>query len=255
MLLLVALALAGDPVRGEQLAGLAGCGACHTAPDGAPYAGGHPVETRFGTFYGSNLTPDAEQGLGLWTEGDFVRAMRYGHGPDGRPYWPAFPYTSFTGMDDEDLADLWAWLRTLPPDPRHDQPHHLLPRFRGGLGLWRLIAFRPARSVAVDRGQYLVDAVGHCGECHTPRTSLGVTRKRWYLSGNPDLHAPDITATALAEWSEHELASFLRDGMTPDGDVTGGEMGRVIREGTSKLSDADLEAVVAWLRAQEAPQR
>jgi mono/diheme cytochrome c family protein len=250
MLIWITLALAGDPVHGEQLAGLAGCGACHTADGGAPYAGGHAVVTRFGTFYGSNLTPDRVHGLGTWSEGDFVRAMRQGHGPDGRPYWPAFPYPSFTGMDDGDLADLWAWLRAQPAAATPDRPHEIVPRFRGGLGLWRALAFRPAKVVVADRGQYLVDAVGHCGECHTPRTSVGVPRRQRYLAGSVELHAPNLTPAALGDWSEHDWVTFLRDGMTPDGDMTGAAMGRVVHEGTARLSDDDLAAMVAWLRAQ-----
>ncbi|MEQ1508054.1 MAG: c-type cytochrome, partial [Myxococcota bacterium] len=108
-------ALAADPANGELLAGLAGCGACHTADGGAPYAGGGPIETRFGTFRATNLTPDPEHGLGGWTERDFARAMRDGRAPDGHAYWPVFPYPAFSGLTDADLADLWAYLRTIPP--------------------------------------------------------------------------------------------------------------------------------------------
>ncbi|HMV68809.1 MAG TPA: cytochrome c [Myxococcota bacterium] len=253
MIALLAVALAGDPVHGEALAALAGCPACHTAPDGAPYAGGHAVETKFGTFFGTNLTPDVEHGLGTWSEADFVRAMRDGRAPDGRAYWPAFPYPSFTHMDDADLADLWAWLRALPPDPRPDTLSVVRPRLRGGLGLWRLIAFRPAREQILDRGQYLVDAVAHCGECHTPRSSIGAPIGRRYLGGNPDLGAPAIDPAALAGWSEGDVVTFLESGMTPEGDVTGGEMRRVVRDGTSRLSEDDRRAIAGWLLAPEPP--
>lgn len=251
----------GDPARGEVLAGLGGCEACHTADEGPPYAGGHRIETAFGTYVGSNLTPDLEHGLGAWTYPKFERAMRHGKRPEGGSYFPAFPYPSFSGLTDADLQDLWAYLGTLPAVDRANAPHEVqgLRGWRGGLGLWRLLYFRPwtspkeAVSEQQQRGAYLVDVVGHCGECHTPRNGLGALRGRDYLAGaiEPPHPAPNLTTHAwgLGGWSESDMASFLEDGMTPEGDFTGGEMNRVVRQGTAHLSDEDRRAMASWLAA------
>lgn len=268
MLLWLTVALAGPPaveplasadaVRGEQIAGLGACVACHTTAGSPELAGGYAVRTAYGVFYGRNLTPDPT-GLGGWSYADFVTAMRLGRGADGHALWPAFPYASFSGLSDRDLSDLWAWLGTIAPVVQDDRPHEIKGAYRGGLGLWRMMAFRPATTFddgltddgaairdEATRGRYLVDALGHCGECHTPRSSVGVPKRHRYLQGWDDLHAPDISALG---WNTSELASFLDDGMTPDGDVTGGEMFRVIREGTSRLNDADRRAIAAWITA------
>ncbi|MCB9680324.1 MAG: cytochrome c [Alphaproteobacteria bacterium] len=253
---------AQDAEHGAQLAGLAGCAACHTAPDGAPLAGGYELTTDFGTFYGSNLTPDPVHGIGGWTFDDFVRAMRLGKDPQGRPYYPAFPYTAFTALTDADLADLWAWLRTVPADPRPDTPHDVLPRYRGRalLGLWRSLGFRkgpytpdPSRSEAWNRGAYLVQGAGHCGGCHTPRSGVGIERRAHELAGSdaPPEPAPDLTPSpeALGAWTVEDWTTFLDMGMLPDGDFVGGEMNRVVEEGTAQLTDADREAIAAYLMA------
>jgi len=248
----------GSAEHGQELAGLAGCAACHTAEGGTPYAGGHGVETPFGTFYGSNLTPDAEHGLGAWSYADFEQAMRHGRDPQGTPYWPAFPFTSFQRMSDADLRDLWAWLRTLPPSPTPDLPHETR-RGRWQLGFWRPLAFRdrgvfepdPDRSPEWNRGRYLVDAVGHCGECHTPRGAIGGLKRRRYLGGS-DLEpepGPNITPhpDALGDWSVDDWVTFFELGMTAEGDFVGGEMGRVIEQGTATLSAADRQAMATYL--------
>lgn len=248
------LALAGPPdaAHGELLAGLGGCASCHTADDGAPYAGGHAIETDFGTFYGSNLTPDPVHGLGAWSYDDFVRAMRRGKAPDGHPYWPAFPFPSFTGLTDADLADLWAFLQGLEADPRPDTPHEASGAWR--LPLWRLVAFREGpRPVPDDpvlaRGAYLVDHVGHCGECHTPRNGIGkVLWKRHDLEGTREGPKPGPSLVDLDGWSDKELDLFFVMGMLPDGDFAGNGMGTVVAEGTSKLSGDDRAAMIAWLR-------
>lgn len=251
----------GDASRGEVLAGLGGCAACHTADDGAPYAGGHAVVTRFGTFHGSNLTADPEHGLGRWTYEDFARAMREGRAPDGRAYWPAFPYPAFTGLVDADLADLWAYLRTLPPDPTPEVPHAVRPVYdhASSLALWRSFGFRPGPWVAKDpeadaawsRGAYLVRTIGHCGECHTPRGATGVPRRRRELAGSDDPRAPNLTPhpDGLGGWSEADLAEFLVSGTTAEGDVVGGHMGRVVELGTARLDASDRAAIVTFLRA------
>lgn len=260
--LLVGTASAGDPARGEVLAGLSGCAACHTAEDGPAYAGGHAIRSRFGTFYGSNLTPDPEHGIGRWSEADFVRAMREGMAPDGHPYWPAFPYPSFTRASDQDLADLWAFLGTLPAVARPDHANEVLPRYdsRALLGTWRTLSFRagawrddPRRDAAWNRGAYLVTGLGHCGECHSPRSGIGVPKKGMELAGSdePPAPAPNLTPhpDGLGGWSEDELIDFLRFGMTPEGDVVGGHMGTIIDLGTSRLSESDRRAIATYLRS------
>ncbi len=247
---------AQDAERGERLAGLAGCAACHTAEDGAPLAGGYELDTRFGTFYGSNITPDPEHGIGGWSFEDFERAIREGRNPDGLNYWPAFPFTSFTWMTDRDLRDLWAWLQSVPPSDTPSRPQEPRKRFAGMLGLWRGFVFpRNAQgpwpldtSDPVDRGEYLGTALAHCGECHTPRTSIGKLKPRRPLAGTnePPEPAPNITPGAL-DWSADDWDTFLTLGMTPEGDFVGGEMYRVVEEGTAKLSDEEREALITWL--------
>lgn len=247
------MASAQDADHGAQLAGLAGCAACHTAEDGEPYAGGYALETDFGTFYGSNLTQDTEHGLGSWSEEDFVRAIQRGKAPDGHAYWPAFPYPSFTQITDEDAQDLWSFFQTLEPVPREDIPHDIA---KGAfqLSLWRRLAFkRGGRGYEVEsdehaRGAYLANALGHCGECHTPRSGIGIPKKGKQFEGTdaPPEPAPAITQEALG-WSLTELSSFLEDGWTPEDDIIGGEMGRIIQEGTSQLSDADRRALAAYI--------
>jgi len=254
---------AGDPTRGLYVSKAGGCLACHTEDkkDAAPFAGGRALKTPFGTFYGPNLTPHAEAGIGRWSEGDFVRAMRQGVRPDGAHYYPAFPYPSFTGISDRDLADLWAYLRALPPSARANQPHDLkLPfRWRYPIGAWKWLYFtpgpfvsKPGRPAIVDRGAYLVEALGHCGECHTPHNFLGATKKGRALSGGKGpagKDIPNLTPTRLGKWSDPELKEFLLSGMTPDYDSADEAMAEVVRNTTSQLTPEDLAALMAYLRA------
>lgn len=252
LILLVAGALAADPGWGEVLAGLAGCRECHTRPGGAPFAGGYPLETRFGTFVGPNLTTDPDQGIGGWTEADFERAIRRGHGPDRR-YWPVFPYGELCGMTDGDVADLWAYLRTVPPDPSPSVAQDVnVPRI--GLWAWRLVVFRPHRfDGPLDRGEYLVEVVGHCTDCHSRRTAIGSERRRDHFAGNdqPPHGGPNLTPhpDGLAAWTEADWLTFLEVGMTPDDDFVGGGMRHVVRDGTARLSDEDRLAIARYMRA------
>jgi len=254
----------GDAKRGQYLAKAGGCLACHTEEkkDATPYAGGRALKTPFGTFVGPNITPHPEAGLGRWSEADFVRAMRLGERPDGAHYFPAFPFASFTKITDNDLRDLWAFLRSLAPSSRANQPHDL--RFPFGLRFliagWKLLFFTPGafvsdsqRPAAVERGAYLVNALSHCGECHTPRNLLGGSKRDRLLGGSregPEGKAvPNITSTRLKKWSDGDLKEFLLSGLTPDGDVTADAMGEVVRNTTSQLTPDDLAAVIAYLRA------
>ncbi|MFK7928534.1 MAG: cytochrome c [Myxococcota bacterium] len=239
------------PARGEVIAAVAGCAACHTAEGGAPYGGGYAIPTEQGTFYGTNLTPDPTHGLGGWTYGDFERAMRKGKSPQGYAYWPAFPYTSFTRMSDADLQDLWAYLGTLKPVPTAPPPHSTR-RGRWQLGLWRPFSFvKRGPDPSASKGEYWVDAVAHCGECHSPRGKLGRIKHRRALSGSdaqPE-PAPGITPGDLPDWTVADWTTFLELGMMPNGDFVGGEMARVVQEGTARLPSADRAAMAEFLRS------
>jgi mono/diheme cytochrome c family protein len=253
----------GDAKRGAYLAQAAGCLGCHTEDrQGAtPYAGGRALKTPFGTFYGPNITAYPGAGIGRWTQEDFARALRAGVRPDGAHYFPAFPYPAFTRITDRDVQDLWAFLTSLPPSPQRNRPHEL--RFPYGwrtlAGFWKWLYFEPgawvpdaSRPAAVNRGDYLVNALGHCGECHTPRNSLGALRRERHLGGGRGAdgkRVPNLTPTRLKSWSDDELGEFLASGLMPDGDLAAQAMAEVVRNTTSRLSRDDLSALVAYLRA------
>ncbi len=263
LLFWVGVAVAQDAERGAYLAAVAGCVSCHTGPDGPRWAGGYALETDFGTFYGTNLTQDPDHGLGAWTEADFLRAMRRGRSPRGRPYYPSFPYPSYTGMTEEDLRDLWAFLETLEPlaVPNRDHEVRGLYGWRFLLRFWKLFEFRrgPFDAASEDpvlaRGAYLVDAVGHCGECHTPRNGIGGLRPRHYLAGSDAAPAPSPNITphpdGVEGWGEGDWRMLLEIGMLPDGDFVGQQMGDIVDEGTSRLTPKDQEAMIRWLLAVE----
>lgn len=256
------VAAQGDATRGEYIAKAAGCVGCHTEEkQGAvPFAGGRALKTPFGTFYGPNITPDPKAGIGSWKEADFIRAIRFGERPDGKNYFPAFPYPSFTKILDADLGDLWAYLRTLPPSSRPSKEHDLWFFFgwRVLVTFWKWFFFTPGPfttapglSGVANRGAYLVQALGHCGECHTPRNFLGGPKSNRFLAGGkgPDgKGVANLTPTGLKKWSDNELRDFLVSGFAPDGDVPAESMGEVITNTTSKLTAPDLEALIAYLR-------
>jgi len=252
----------GDAKRGEYLAKAGGCVGCHTEEkEGAvPFAGGRALKTPFGTFYGPNITPDKKAGIGNWSEADFIRAIRQGERPDGSNYFPAFPYPSFTKIVDSDLRDLWAYLRTLPPSARPSQEHDLWFFFgwRWTVTFWKWFFFTPGAFTNVpglsgiaNRGAYLVQALGHCGECHTPRNFLGGPKSSRFLAGGkgPDGKAvANLTPAALKKQSDKEIKDFLVTGLTAEGDVPAETMGEVIKNTTSQLTPADLDALIAYLR-------
>jgi mono/diheme cytochrome c family protein len=249
----------GDAKRGEYLAAAGGCLGCHTEErEGAtPYAGGRALKTPFGTFFGPNITPHPVSGVGRWSEADFMRAMREGRRPDGAHYYPAFPYPSFTFIADADLRDLWAYVKSLKPAARANQEHDLpfFLRWRFLLVVWKWLFFEqgpfapdPARSAQLNRGAYLTRALGHCGECHTPRNFLGGAKQDRFLAGEKDV-APNLTPTRLKSWGDADLKGFLTTGLNAEGDVPAKEMGEVIANTTSKLTPQDLDAMVAYLRS------
>jgi len=251
--------------RGKYVFGAAnGCG-CHTVPKGALNAGGRKYEGPFGTVYSANITPDRDTGIGTWTDEQIITAIRLGRRPNGERLIPVHPYTVFNGMAEEDLQALVAYLRTVPPVIQPNQPKRITVPFFESVFLpaW-LAAFAPketpsatAPTSGVARGEYLVRAVGHCGECHTPRGITMATDNARFLGGNQNgpenSKVPNITSdkdTGLT-WSEEEIADYLGTGNKPDGDVAGGLMGEVI-EGTSAgykdLTKADRLAIARYLK-------
>jgi mono/diheme cytochrome c family protein len=267
-LLVATSALAqGDAKRGEYVSKAAGCLGCHTQedPKAQPYAGGRELKTPFGTFFGPNITPHPQAGIGRWSEQDFARAMRRGERPDGAHYYPAFPYPSFTGITDQDLRDLWAYLRSLPQSDRANRPHELrFPyNWRWLVWFWKLLFFSPGQSPApnptpsataspaVNRGAYLVNVLGHCGECHTPRNFLGGPKKGRHLAGAKvgEATATNLTPTGLKKSSDDYLREVLQTAMTPDGDVISESMAEVVRNTTGQLARPDLDALIAYLRS------
>lgn len=252
--------------RGEYLLNAGGCLGCHTDAKnkGAPLAGGRALKTPFGTFYGPNITPDSQYGLGGWTEADFIRAMREGVRRDGANLYPVFPYTSFTKISDADLKDLWAYLRTAPAVATPNKAHEVGFPFnvRAGTTAWKWLYFTPgefradpARPAEVNRGAYLVQALAHCGECHTPRNAMGgldTSRPFAGTAAGPEgERVPNITPhpeTGTGKWSAGDFTDLLKQGMTPDGDFVGGSMAEVVRNTTGKLTDEDLRAVIAYLK-------
>ena len=250
--------------RGEYLSKAAGCLGCHTEEKkgAVPYAGGRGLKTPFDTFYGPNITPHPTAGIGKWTEAQFARALRHGERPDGANYFPAFPYPSFTGMTDADVRDLWAYMRTLPASAQPSRPHDVgFPyNLRFTVTVWKWLFFTPGAftpdpkaTAIVNRGAYLTTALGHCGECHTPRNFIGGTRKDRFLAGGKGPEGkdiPNLTPTRLKkQWGDKDLADFLSTGLTPDGDVPAEAMGEVIRNTTGQLTAADLAAMIAYLRS------
>ncbi len=252
----------GDAKRGEYLAKAGGCTGCHSEEkkDAVPFAGGRALKSPFGTFYGPNITPHPQAGIGRWTEADFFRAMREGDRPDGKNYFPAFPYPSFTKIVDGDLRDLWAYLRTLPPSAHPSKEHDLWFFFgcRWVVTFWKWFFFTPGPftnipglSDIANRGAYLVQALGHCSECHTPRNFLGGPKTSRFLAGGKGPDGKDVanlTPTGLKKQSDRELADFLTTGLTAEGDVPAEAMGEVIRNTTSQLTPADLNTLIAYLR-------
>jgi mono/diheme cytochrome c family protein len=255
----------GDAERGAYVVRMGGCASCHTdsANQGAFLAGGRSLATPFGRFYTSNITPDPETGIGGWSTGEFVQAMTRGVAPDGHDYYPAFPYTSYANMTMQDLADLKAYLDTIEPVVNPVPPHELAFPYslRPLLKPWKAIFFRangiepdPDQSASWNRGAYLVQGPGHCGECHTPRNQLGARDGSRYLAGTRDgpdgKPVPNITPhpdDGIGGWSATDVSFALQTGILPDGDVLGGAMSEVVRDSTGHLTPEDRAAIAEYL--------
>src|SRR3984957_12718048 len=240
-----------DLAKGLTTFNAGGCSSCHAVPnqpDRLRLGGGVAIPSPFGTFYAPNISPDPADGIGRWTEADFVRAVMQGISPAGYHYFPAFPYTSYQHARVEDIRDLFAYLKTLPPVSgqvrRHDVPFPFNIRRNIGIWKWLFMDGKPFMPDAVhsaqwNRGTYLVNGLGHCAECHSPRNFLGgiVGAQRFAGGPNPEGEGwvPNITQKGLGDWSEKDIAYFLETGQMPDGDSAGGSMARVIRN-ASQLS-------------------
>jgi len=252
--------------RGAYLATAANCRSCHTdtRPGAPPFAGGRAIVTPFGAYYSGNITPDTVDGIGSWSDADFLRALRQGAAPNGSFYFPAFPYPSFTRMTDRDILDIKAYLATQSPAAQPNRsPDALFPyNARPLLAVWRELYFTPgsyvpdpAQSAEWNRGAYLATAVAHCGECHTPRDALGGLVSDRPLTGTmavkTGMRAPDITAHrphGIGAWSVDDIADFLDTGIAPDGDAVGGAMTEVVNA-TSKLTPPDRRAIAVYIKS------
>ena len=260
-----------DPVAGERLFWAGGCASCHATPvDGRRargpsklrLGGGEELDTPYGLFRIPNISPHPDDGIGSWTTLQFVNAMQRGIAPDGRHYYPSFPYASYVRMPVEDLIDLKAYLDTLPAIEGRTGDHELaFPwNLRRGISFWKRLYLdaepvidTSGADALVQRGQALVEGAGHCGECHTPRNLMGgMDYSRW-LAGAPspegDGKVPDITPGGrnIADWSASDIAYYLQSGFTPDFDSVGGAMVPV-QESMAKLPEADWHAMAAYLK-------
>jgi len=262
-----------DVENGRTMFNIGGCASCHATSNADPgkvdrtrLGGGLALNSPFGTFYVPNISPDAADGIGKWTEAEFVTALWKGTSPEGRQLFPALPYTSYQHMELADLRDLFAYLKTLPAVAGRARPHDLSFPFniRRLVGLWKLLflhgwPFVPdaSQSAEINRGAYLVNGPGHCAECHSPRNFLGAIIESERFAGGPAADGkgwvPNITPAGFqhpsgddAAWSQKDIASYLGDGMDPAGDYAGGAMADVIRN-TSVLSPADRTAIAAYI--------
>jgi mono/diheme cytochrome c family protein len=253
-----------DLANGQELFNAGGCSSCHAVPnqpDRLRLGGGLALGSPFGTFYAPNISPDPTDGIGRWSEADFVNAVTRGISPEGTHYFPAFPYTSYHIAKVDDVRDLFAYLKTLPPVTGRVRDHDLPFPFniRRNVGIWKLLfmdvrPFMPdaARSAQWNRGAYLVNGFGHCAECHSPRNSLGGINRGERFAGGPNPEGegwvPNITQKGIGGWSEKDIADFLETGDMPEGDSASGSMRPVIKN-LAQLTPEDRAAMAAYLKS------
>ncbi len=250
--------------NGQTSFNAGGCSSCHAVPgqpDRLRLGGGLAIPSPFGTFYAPNISPDPADGIGRWTEAEFVNAVTTGVSPTGFHYFPALPYTSYQHAKAEDVRDLFAYLKTLSPVSGRVRDHDVPFPFdiRRNIGIWKLLFMdgKPlipdaTRSAQWNRGAYLVNGLGHCAECHSPRNLLGGIIAAQRFAGGPDPGGegwvPNITQKGLGDWSEKDVAYFLETGAMPEGDSAGGSMARVIKN-TSQLSPEDRAAIAEYVKS------
>jgi mono/diheme cytochrome c family protein len=253
-----------DLANGKTMFHAGGCASCHAIPkqeDKTKLGGGLALGSPFGTFYVPNISSDRTDGVGAWSEAQFVTAMVKGISPAGEHLFPAFPYTSYQRMTLDDIRDLFAYLKTLPAVTGKVRDHTLPFPFniRRTLGLWKFLFLDgrpftadPSQSAQWNRGSYLVNAPGHCAECHSPRNMLGAVKRNLRFTGGPSPDGkggvPNITQQKLKNWTVKDIADTLTTGMTPDADFVGGSMVEVVRN-TSQLSEPDREAMATYIKS------
>jgi len=248
-----------DPVNGKYVYWAAGCNGCHLA-EGKPkkyyLAGGQKFQTNYGTFIAPNISNSKTYGIGKWDFKSFYGAVKFGQSPDGEHYFPAFPYTTYSKMTDQDVLDLWSFWKTLPSADVPSKKHELNFPFniRLNIGIWkRIYLSNKFVDINTDRSTYIVEALGHCAECHTSRDVIGGLKKSKWMSGAenpsgkgriPSIHPKDL------RWNKKEIVEYLSSGFTPDFDVAGGKMASII-ENTSKLKSSDLNLIADYLLRQK----
>jgi mono/diheme cytochrome c family protein len=254
--------LTGDADKGALVFHAAGCAACHTAPDAETsdhpiLSGGRAFPSDFGTFYAPNISTDPVHGIGDWTLTDLANALIHGASPQGAHYYPALPYSTYVKANPQDIADLFAFMQTLPSDPTPSKAHDVGFPFniRRSLGGWKLLflnddwIMNAPETPELERGRYLVESLAHCGECHTPRNALGGLETAKWLEGAPNPSGkgkiPDLIDL---NWSKADLVEYFTSGFTPDYDSAGGEMTEVIQN-LARLPETDREAIAAYLIA------
>lgn len=247
--------------KGRYLVRVGDCVACHSAPDGEYLAGGKAIPTPFGEIYSANITPDEHTGLGTWNQDQFIRAMRKGVSADGSHLYPAFPYPSFTNVTDQDLAAIWSYLKTI--DPVHNrvrEPDIYWPlNWRTLMIGWKTLFFEPGvfqpnpdKSEQWNRGAYLVEGLGHCGSCHTPKNLFGAAKEDEAYQGFElqQWFAPKLTSDAkdgLGDWSNQDIVDYLKTGTNGD-HVAAGLMREVVEKSTQHMTDEDLHAIATYLK-------
>ncbi len=254
-------------IRGGYLARAAGCIGCHTdkKAKGAAFAGGRALKTPVGIYYSPNITPDPETGIGNWTDDDFLRALKRGMNPEGEHYFPVFPYTTYAKMRDDDTLAIKAYLFSLRPVRRENRAHDVWPPFgwRWTIGPWKGLYFQmgdfksdPNQDEAWNRGAYLVEALAHCGECHTPRNFAGALDRTLWMAGTEDGPEGEVAAnitpdfeTGIGDWSVDQIAFFLKVGTKPDYEAAEGLMAEAIEDGLSHLSGDDLKAITQYIKS------
>ncbi len=255
---------AGDAQRGKVFFDAGGCASCHATPgqdERLKLGGGLELKSPFGSFIAPNISSHREDGIGAWKVADLVNAMQAGVSPAGQHYYPAFPYTTYAKARPADIADLMAYLRSLPAVAGKAQDHKLGFPFnvRRGLGLWKLVNFKqdalhhdPAQGADWSRGRYLTEAFAHCAECHSTRDALGAIDPTYRYAGGVDMDGggwvPNITQAAIADWSAKDIAWMLKSGDTPEGDVVGGSMKSVVKN-MAQLPDADRDAIALYIKS------
>jgi mono/diheme cytochrome c family protein len=255
--------------RGRQVFNAASCAVCHTDKEnnGEPLAGGYAMKSDFGTFYTPNITPDPETGIGNWSDEDFIRALQQGISPQGDHYFPSFPYTAYTKMHRDDVLALKAYLFSLKPVKKANREHDLAfyVTMTPSARIWKSTYFKqgefinvPGKSAEWNRGAYLVEAMGHCSECHTPRKALGALDEGMAFAGVQKMTGvgtvPNITPdkkTGIGRWSVDDLVYYFETGTTLSGDSSGGKMASIIDNSLSLLPAGDRKAIAVYLLSQQ----